>query len=264
MNHPDDLLVDLVDGSIPSADRDAVEAHVASCARCAQEVALASAGREALRRLEPPEVPVGLADAAILEAEHRALALAPVVTPLRRGRLSEAPAWYRWAGAAAAAAIGLLVVAVLPNVGNDGEQDVIEAAADRGWDTAAAAELEIQDADYDVPEVQDLAVSFRSAFQASAGATAGASLGAESAPAVPVAGDAEAVDPQQARDCLGAAVPEVTEQPVRLIAARFQGVPAYLGVYLSGPGAQQPPDTATVWVVARDDCRILTTTTASL
>lgn len=263
MSHPTDLLVDLVDGSISAADRRAVEAHLAACARCTGDVALAASGRDALRGLEGPQVPPGLLDAAIAEAEHRARETAPEVSPLRR-RARETPAWQRWAGAAAAAAvIGLLVVAVLPNVGDDGDDVALEAAAERG-DATAPPRLETETVDYDVPAVQALATSYRSAFQASAGTGTDASLGPESAAAMPAAADEEQPTTEDALACLDAAVPGAGARPTRLIAARYEGAPAFLGVYLSGPGAGQPPDTVTVWVVARNDCRILTTTTASL
>ena len=46
---------------------------------------------------------------------------------------------------------------------------------------------------------------------------------------------------------------------IRLIEAQFEGTPAYIGVYSEGPGAGQAPDHIVVFVVAKGDCRILST-----
>ncbi len=50
--------------------------------------------------------------------------------------------------------------------------------------------------------------------------------------------------------------PRSTQDPVRLIAARFEGKPAYLAVYLQGPGAGEPPDLVTVTVTWAGTCRV--------
>jgi hypothetical protein len=49
-----------------------------------------------------------------------------------------------------------------------------------------------------------------------------------------------------------------------LIEARFEGRAAYIAVYLEGPGADQEPDLAAVWVAARDDCSFLSLAFATL
>jgi hypothetical protein len=58
------------------------------------------------------------------------------------------------------------------------------------------------------------------------------------------------------------------EQPAgtltRLILARFEDRDAYIAVYLEGPGANEPPDTAAVWVAAKDDCSILSFASARI
>ena len=43
----------------------------------------------------------------------------------------------------------------------------------------------------------------------------------------------------------------------RLIRARFEGEEAYIAVYLEGPGAGEPPDTATVWAASSESCMVL-------
>ena len=42
--------------------------------------------------------------------------------------------------------------------------------------------------------------------------------------------------------------------PLRLLEARFDGSPAYLGVFAQGPGAGQPADTLYVLAATRPDC----------
>jgi anti-sigma factor RsiW len=260
MNHPSDLLMDLVDGSISPEDRGVVDAHLASCASCRQDVALAVAARDALRSLPAPDVPLGLGDAAIAEAEQRAREVAPAVAPLRgRGGRAEAPAWYRWAGAAAAAAAILMIVVVaLPDVGVDDRSTAETADAGGEATTVAASGLEVQDVDYDTAAVQALAL----AYGAGDGRTVPPDAEYATGAVVPAA-DTRGFD--EALDCVEGAIPDLEgSQPVRLIEARFEGTPAYLAVYLSGPGAGEPADTATVWVVARDTCEIVSTTRASL
>jgi hypothetical protein len=263
MNHPSDLLVDLVDGSITPQDRAVVDAHLGTCARCRQDVALATAGRDALRSLPEPVVPAGLGDAAIAEAERRAREVAPGVTPLRGGGgRADGPAWYRWAGGAAAAAAALLVLVVaLPNVGGDDiSTSQVDSALPGDAELAprAAETVEVLDVDLDVEDVQALALGYRAGAEGAerdTGATGASGSIAASDP----------TGPEVALGCLREAVPELdAQEPARLIAARFEGTPAYLGIFLSGPGAGQPPDTATVWVVSREGCEILSSTQASL
>jgi hypothetical protein len=267
MTHPTDLLVDLVDGTIAEHDRAGVEAHLASCARCRAEVADATAAREALRGLEIPQVPASIGDAASAEAERAARARAPEVVTLRRpggrrrGGGEGVPPWYRWAAAAAATAAVLLVaVMVLPNIGGDG--DVMSAESGPGGRTStamASGDLEIQDADYDTALVEGLALSYRALETAEASPVDGGTSAVDVAPDLPTG----RIAPQrtdEALTCLRTAFADASIEPVRLIEARFDGTPAYLGVVLLGPGAGQAPDRVQVLVAARDGCTILTTT----
>jgi hypothetical protein len=63
--------------------------------------------------------------------------------------------------------------------------------------------------------------------------------------------------------CLEQAAPHLVDAgpPIELIEARFQGTPAYLGVFASGPGAGENADMITVWVVASEDCSLPLNTT---
>jgi anti-sigma factor RsiW len=58
--HPDDIqLLDYVEGDLDDAARDVVDAHVAGCAECAEQIRLLEAGREALRGAPLLEAPAG-------------------------------------------------------------------------------------------------------------------------------------------------------------------------------------------------------------
>lgn len=268
MTHPTDLLVDLVDGTIAERDRAGVAAHLASCARCRAEVAEATAAREALRGLPIPQVPERIADAAIAEAEEAARETAPEVVALRRpggrrGGGEGVPPWYRWAAAAAATAAVLLVaVMVLPNIGGAGDDGLYSAESGPGGPTStamASGDLEIQDVDYDTELVEETALSYRTQGSAEASPVTGGTSAVDVAPDLPT-GRLAPERTDEALACLRTAFDDPAIEPVRLIEARFDGTPAYLGVVLLGPGAGQPPDRVQVLVAARDGCTVLTTT----
>ena len=64
--------------------------------------------------------------------------------------------------------------------------------------------------------------------------------------------------------CIVKSAPNQGGELQTLIRARFKGTPAYLAVFTEGPGAGQPADTVTVWVLATTDCRILSFSSAQL
>ena len=64
--------------------------------------------------------------------------------------------------------------------------------------------------------------------------------------------------------CVVKSAPDQGGELQSLIRARFKGTPAYLAVFMEGPGAGQPADTVTVWVFATTDCRILSFSSAQL
>jgi hypothetical protein len=148
----------------------------------------------------------------------------------------------------------------LPNVGGDDTSTSQTDSAPGAVEVAprAAETVEVLDVDLDTAQVQALALGYRAGAEGvefDTGATGPSGSVAASDP----------VGPEDALGCLRGAVPELDgQEPVRMIAARFEGTPAYLGIFLSGPGAGQPADTATVWVVSRVGCEILSSTQASL
>ena len=109
--------------------------------------------------------------------------------------------------------------------------------------------LEQQSVDYDTDSVQALAKSAASVAKEAASATDSGSTEA----ALAEAGD-------RAIGCLKQSGAEfsASSRLVELIDATFRGTPAYLGVFLQGPGAGQPADHAVVWIVAKQDCALLT------
>jgi hypothetical protein len=259
MTHPTELLAEYVDGSLPTRERAVVDAHLAECSRCRQEAALAGTARATLLAMPDVAPPVDVASRAIAEAEREASETAPEVVPLQRPR-GGVPVWYRWAAAAGAAAALLVVVVSLPNLGGDRTATTMEADAGAGApaaDTAAATALEIQEVDYDMAGVESLAVSARSA--------ASADTGMEQAPADAYEDPTE--DPDRLTEaiaCLQTAFPDIQGVPTRVIEARFNGTPAYLGVYLVGPGADLPADAVHVWVADRATCSVLSATRAGI
>jgi hypothetical protein len=234
MNHPSDLLADLVDGTLDADARARVEAHLATCEACREDLAAAEAGRDALRSLGTAPAPADLGDR--------------IAAAMNRGdAASGPPRWYRWAGVAAAAAVVAVIAVSLPDIGGTpGSADSPNGFAEAGsavGTTAAEEDIPLQTQD-DVDYQQEDLARLASGVQApGAGAQAAASDSAASS---------------QASACVTRAFErQPSGRIVQLIRARFEGRRAYLAVYLEGPGADQDPDTATVWVAALDDCSIL-------
>ncbi len=241
MTHPEDLLADYVDGTLPADERAVVDAHLSSCGRCREEVASAARATAALSSLPEEPVPFGVTG--------------PVLAEARRAR-SRKPVWARlqWAvGLAAAACLVLVAVIALPRL-TDGSDEgealrapAAEAGADQesglGTPADATPPLEVVDEDLDERDARRLARDV-----------------ARLAPARPEASAATVAPSDAAIDCLLTSGATVDDQDVlvRVLDARYLGTPAYLGVFHEGPGGGQPPKRVVVWVVAKADCTILT------
>jgi len=243
MTHPEELLAPYVDGTASSQERAAVDAHASTCARCRAEIVSASAARAELRRLPVVEAPAGLAPD-------------PVTAPAT-ARRSGTPGWYRWGGAAAAAAvIVLLVVMVLPRSGSNLSTDNAASGGRGPTAEAAPVALEIQDRDFGGTALrQELKTA-----AATAPAVPSAEVGVATAP--PKVGTSK--DTARAQACLATAFGQVPGTLVRLISARYEGKPAYIGIYRqeAGDGQLNP------YLVARaatvGSCHILTVALARL
>lgn len=256
MTHPTSMFADFVAGTLGPSERAEVDAHLASCAACRREVAAADTARMVLRRLPAVAAPSDVGLAAVAEAERATSDT--TVRPMRGVRT--APVWTRWAVVAgAAAAIVLVAGIVLPNLG--GRTDVAgreDGAAEAEMVATAATTVEILDADLGTEEIQGLATSFRSEQGGAASTNPPSGVGApeevETSPAAV----------QEAISCLETAFGPLPFAPVRLIEARVDGEPAVIGVVLSGPGADEPADTAEVYVADRRDCSVISSTRAEL
>jgi anti-sigma-K factor RskA len=246
-SHPQELFADYVDGTLATDERAVVDAHLSTCAACRQEIELARRAVAALASLEELPVPLGVTGPVLAEAgrtfEHRRVAV-----------------WQRvqWAAGAAAAAAIVLVVAlnVTGNGGNEsptagGTMAAGAPTQDRTAMLEAVDVLEKHDASYGDADVR----SFAQVTAVSVEDDGGPLAGAESGPAI------EFVPAAAGLRCLetaGVPLYDPRDTLVRLIEARYGRTPAYFAVFLESPGADQPADTAVVWVVARGDCRILT------
>ena len=122
--HPEDFdLFDYVEGDLPDSRRAEVETHLASCAQCAEQVALVQAGRGVLRESQPLELPAGRRDAILRDL--------PAQPKERRGwdiSLKHVVA------ALTPVAVVALVVVALVNVDGDTSEEGAGGAA--GGDTA--------------------------------------------------------------------------------------------------------------------------------
>ena len=264
MKHPGPLLVDYVDDTLAPDRRAEVDAHLGGCATCRAEVALARSGRGAAASLPRAKVPVGVADEAIAEAGRLAREQAPGVTPIRSG----GPTTPRWFAALGVAAVLLLGILIVPKLGQPGAnpasmESAGGAAARPAVPTSKATAVEFQRADYGAESLQQrVALAFgRVPQEATVG---GATLDSSSPQSLPAgfrfaSADKLLVDRlPEAERCLASAYP--TDGVLhRVILARYDGTPAYIGLYLQGPGAGLPPERVLVVVAATDGCTLLVT-----
>lgn len=254
IEHPEELLADHVDGTLSEDQRAVVVAHLEVCETCREEVELARAAVAALGSLEDEPVPFGVTGPVLAEAGRRF-----------EGRRSARWERLQW-GAGMAAAAALVLVVVL-NLGSDEQRDGVTtlesstAATDAGAGAPEAAApsgdlrfvfhgLEDQTGvDYDDAGVLALA-------QDSVALVLG-----EAAPTTADGATTRATD--DALGCIEASGAPTVDDPrdtlIRLLAAEYQGTPAYIAVYAEGPGAGQPADRIVIWGVDQQTCSILTT-----
>lgn len=242
MTHPEELLAGYVDGTLAENERAGVDAHLASCTVCRDEIELSRAAVAALGSLEEERVPFGVTGPVLAEAG-------------RRFERRRAVLWGRvqWAAGLATAAALVLVVALNLGGGDDaaeraggdgaGGQEASAPAAEAGTALMAVG-LELQpDVSYDDAGIRSLARDAAAQRDAAAGESS-----------------ADFAPPDPAIRCLrrsDAPIEDPSDRLVRLIEAEYLDTPAYLAVFLESPGAGQPPTHSVVWVAAIDDCRNL-------
>jgi hypothetical protein len=263
--HPEILLAEYVDGTLSPDDRADVQAHLAVCDRCREEVALAEEARAALAGLPEVPAPEGLTFAV-----------------RRRAGRPGSPRIGRWVAATAAAVLvagAFVIVRGFQTVregapgGGQGVRAPAEAPAAReeaetageaqfaGDQTAVPAYSE-SNRDYDQGDLVTLGRRLRDDVPAAIRSGL-----APTATAFYDDFDVAAFTPQvrEAIDCsLREVPPEQLLVPFSIEAASFQGEPAYVAAFLQGPTPDLPYDRVVIWVVARDSCSLRSLATQRL
>jgi putative zinc finger protein len=233
--HPEELLAAFVDGELNERDTRAVEAHVKSCARCADEIALAGRAVTALGALEDVPAPLGLST----RATQQARPVRPFAERLQ------------WAAgiAAAAALIGIFaVIALRSNTADDlssgrgagGEAGPMFTPPAEGAGGAGGGNFVYTDADYTDEALQ--AMVRREAGVEDSGGGDGVLTSASTLSEAEIAAATECVERAGLEAQQGAVL-------IRVEAARYKGDPAYVVLFSRG-------DTIEVWVVDRTTCGI--------
>lgn len=260
--HPDALLAEYAEDALGPEDHARVEAHVSGCERCEREVALARQARGALAGLPELDAPRGLGLAVRREARAGA-----------RG----SRAWRVVAPVAAAAVLvagGIVVVRSLSDGGNEGPTAVsgngggaegAPAAPQSSPEAAEAGDARTL-ADQVFPRYRESSADFTRAglviLARSVRDEARAELDrglAPSATAFFAGFDPSGLSPQlrPIYRCVVAEVPpDQLIVPFTIVAAAFEGEPAYIASFLQGPAPDQPYDRVVIWVVGREDCRL--------
>ena len=129
--HPDEIqLLDYVEGDLDPASRGVVEAHLADCAECAEQMSRLEAGREALRGAPMLEAPAGL----LGELPERAR---PARRSFRPGRVIVV-----LAPVAAIAGVVAIVATTNPDEGGGDEAGARAVAAQTAADSAGGGDQE--------------------------------------------------------------------------------------------------------------------------
>ena len=252
-----------LDGSLSPGERAATAAHLEVCARCREELSLAGRARDILRELPHElEPPVDVADGVLREAAGRPAPGTSVA--------SGSPRWYRAAAiAAVAAAIGLAAV-VVPNLdGRVGE----ERAAEDHATAPNAAESAGPSGDLGAASSSPAAdgAPGRLVVERVGGDLDAAGLHAllDDTRRVPLSSQdmaAEFLSEPEAglvtcsRRAGGTAIVPPGARPVRLIAGRYEGIPARIVIFAVGRG---PDGQFRAVVAAAEDCRLLAADAAS-
>jgi anti-sigma factor RsiW len=257
--HPEELLAGYVDGSLSERERAVVESHLSTCARCREESGLAMRTVATLKGLDDAPVPVGVMSPVTAELAQRMSRTAP--RPLSQRVL--------WAagGAIAAAFVGLMAIWVLPGIGAGGNAAGTAAApeAAKASRTTAVGGGAVSTAEGPVARpvtIEHRSTNFDDAALRGLATDTAAGVGSRQlGPAVD-----EAAEPSATRTALLCVAKGSDVEPqavlVRLISAEFDGKPAYIAVYLTGPTTTKPPDEVVVWVVRSDTCEFASITSA--
>lgn len=261
MKHPGPLLADYLDGTLAPTERAAVDAHLASCAACREEVRLARAGHELAAGLPEPAAPPGLGDAAVEEARRIAAERSPEVAALEGARPRPRPTSARWVAVAGAAAVVVLIAVAAPRIGQPGAQPQSAAGAATAISFPKATTVEVQHANVTFDSLGSAAQALRSSAGGAAGAAAPEASAGQPPVAMPTADGSMKSVPERlpaATQCLEQAFPdEATGTLTRVVLARYEGRPAYFGLFAVGPGAGLPPTQLLLLVASVHGCDLL-------
>jgi hypothetical protein len=240
--HPDELLAELVDGTLDERDRARVEAHLTSCASCRDELHLARRSAAAVSGLPALDAPPGLTRA--------------VVDRARPTRVPRAWAWV--AAPAAAAVVALAIWAAVAGGGGGGVPNRAEASGAGGGGVQAAPQpatdrrVHVSNQNFTPARIQTLAGDLASRGARRDVLTSGGAPATrtKSAQAALVGGNPIA--------CItSTAHPTEADHLLEVLVARFEGTPAFVAVFVHRPGGGQPPNLLTIWVASQRGCRLL-------
>jgi hypothetical protein len=260
LQHPEELLAEFVDGTLGPEDRALVESHLSTCGSCREEVALAGPAREALSGLPDLDVPAGTTWPVVQRARQRKRWL-PALSP----RVA-------WATAGAAAVlivasvlIGGQIIPTSQEAGGPAAEREIAGPEEAAEDAAMAPNAQGKalayptfrrtDRDYEGPALASLAEEL--AGQAKLALEQGF-------PEPPAAYYTRtsalltlSARTRRALSCVVKAVsPDRSLAPFTVVAARFQGEPAYVGAFLQADRPDQPYAELVLYVVSRDGCAL--------
>ena len=257
-NHPEELLAAYVEGGLDEPALSDVQSHLQGCALCRREVELAGSARAALATLPEVEAP------AVFIPE----AMAGHGPKLERRPSRAAMVWTRGlAAAGVAAAVVILAFAMLggemSNQAPRGDGLAAEAPASESTapestgaeSFASPPTFRSTDRNYDAESVNDLARGLARPFAENDG-----TLASGTAPPTPT--EKEAVDGVagivliQAAECMArTAGLDPGPMPTYLERARFEGEPAFIGIFPQGPSGA--PTHVVVVVASAPDCSLL-------
>ena len=277
MSHPKELFVDYVDGTLGPDATAEVEAHLEGCATCREEVRLARIGARAAGSLPEPAAPAALAERAIAEANRAARERHPEVAAVSSSHRRR-PNTPRWAAIATAAAAVIAIALIGPKLGQAPGTAAQESAAGAlvaptGYPRPTAVEIQHLNYTNDglmktTQRLKDAALRAAANTEAADGATAmtpqasgvvGFDAGAQN--------DAAALSVARvprATDCLTRAFGDPQGALVRIIYAKYEGQPAYIGAYLVSPGAGLPASELRIDFASVPGCEALAQTSARI
>jgi putative zinc finger protein len=235
--HPDELLAGFVDGTLPAEERATVERHVAECARCAEEVSLASQAQSALRAL--PQ----------LEAPGLTIRDLRVVTPITQARRWNRVAWGAGIAAAAAIVVVFALTSLHPSHSTSGAAGVPAGEKANGPSHQGLPGIVSNGMDYNAQSLSSLA----SRLVAGSGRFYAQVPAANPRVAFGPTEDAMVSCVQQGAGLDASAVPTYLE------VATYQGTPVYVGAFVTQPPAGSgSPSHLLLVVVTQQGCQPVT------